>query len=252
MGQHQFVVRYFRRMRVQQVHRLVVELRSTSGKGGPAGMTPADPVTVRVQIPGSFVTPAEQQVFARTTGNKAVFSVTPLGTGRLRDGKAVISHQGTVLQEIPLPAKSVTQQLTGLLLLLTVALPCFLYVYTMKMDLSTPPPDLQELAKKYAALDPEGEPLPGGEPKKSSKERGPIAHFIVDSVPDYDGYVPWAAAEVQKGYDEVREQARTKPYFFTTVAGVLLALTVLSAWMHKAVRGKRKGTPLTLPHSAGF
>src|SRR5271156_3355421 len=99
-GQHQFVVRYYRRMRVHQVHRVVVELRSTRGKTGPTGMTPADPVTVRLLIPGSFVTPSEQQVFARATGNKAVFTVTPLGTGRLRDGKAVISHQGNVLQEI--------------------------------------------------------------------------------------------------------------------------------------------------------
>lgn len=249
-GQHQFVVRFFRRMRVHQVHRVVVELRAASGKKG--NLTPADPVMVRLQVPGSFVTPAEQQIFARATGNKAVFSVTPLGTGRLRDGKAVITHQGTVLQEIPLPCKSVTQQLTGLLLLLTIALPCFLYAYTVKTDLSTPAPDLQALAKRYAAVDAEGEPLPADEAQKSGKERGPIARFLIDSIPDYDGYVPMAAVEAQKGYDYVREQARTKPYFFTTIVAVLLGLTILSALMHKASRRKRRGTPLTLPHSAGF
>jgi hypothetical protein len=251
-GQHQFVVRYYRRMRVHQVHRVVVELRSTSRKTGPTAMTPADPVTVRLQIPGSFVTPAEQQVFARATGNKAVFTVTPLGTGRLRDGKATITHQGTVLQEIPLPSKAVTQQLTGLLLLLAVALPCFLYIYTMKIDLSTPPPDLQALARRYAPVA-EGDALPADESQTSSKERGSIARFIVDNIPDYDGYVRQGAVAVQRGYDSLHEQAHTRQYFFTYVVGALLALTLLSAVLHRAARGKRKGMPLTLPHStAGF
>lgn len=65
------------------------------------------------------------------------------------------------------------------------------------------------------------------------------------------GYVPQAAREAQKGYDYVHDLAK-KPYFFTYVVGTLLGLTLISALLHKASRRKRRGTPLTLPHSVGF
>src|SRR5262249_9035769 len=102
-------VRFYSRMRRQVVYPLVVEGPRAS-RGQPALPPAGELVTVRPQVPGAVVVPAEQKLDVSVPGRQAVFQVTPLATGRLVGARVEVTVPGTrPAQEIPLRMKSVTQ-----------------------------------------------------------------------------------------------------------------------------------------------
>ncbi|MBY0522477.1 MAG: hypothetical protein K2R98_03730 [Gemmataceae bacterium] len=136
VGQYQLRVRYYRRMKPQRVYPMIVELLPVDKKPATSSTPPGDPVTICPLVPGAHITPAVLEVGPKQSNSKATFYVTPLATGRLRDAKITVSHQGRVLQEVSLPATSATQTMTRFLAVLTFVLPAALYWLTVVQDLS--------------------------------------------------------------------------------------------------------------------
>lgn len=271
-GGHQFVVRYYRRMKPQRVYRLVVELRSLSKKAPSATAATADPVQVRPLIPGCFISPAELAVSPKASANRVTFYVTPLAKGRLRDAQIGIYHQNRLLQDVRLRMKSATQCLTRWLLVLTIAAPLLVWWATSYLDLSGMDPN--EAKAPASGIQKEDKPKPPEElalnadvpadakeppteterkePAAATKKASsPLEEAIVRYVPEYPGetYTQQAAAKVQEGYNVLRaKQQKEHLSFWVFVA--FLSLTLLSLVTHRQARGKRKGKPLTLPAPA--
>jgi hypothetical protein len=270
--QHQFVIRYRRRMKHQRVYPLVVELRSADGKPTPPA---ADSVLVRAIVPGAYVSPAEQEMSARATNNRVTFYVTPLARGRLKEARVAVLQGGRTLQEVWTPMKSVTQRKTWWLLLLSFVVPLVLWYVTMSLDFSStgplpPPPEPKD--KGGAAVkedkpkdteepsEPEKKDEPAPEAKEKDKKKakdakapakqvkGRLAQAIVKYVPDYDGYTYKGAAYAQEYYDIVRNMMM-KDYLLSYVFAGMLGLTLVSAVLHRTARGKRKSKPLALASS---
>jgi cell division protein FtsN len=125
----QLGVRYYRRMRLQRIYRLVVE-------GPREGSGHAGLLVVRPLVPGAAVTPAEQELDATHAGARAEFAVTPLARGRLRAAQVEVRSHGRLVQTIPLSMRATTQRLTWLLLALTILVPLFLLNATKYHKLS--------------------------------------------------------------------------------------------------------------------
>lgn len=160
-------VRYYRRMNVQRVYPLTVEVPALR-----AGQTPppvVESVVVRPVIPGALVVPVEQKLDPNRPGASVRFHVTPLALGWLPDSRVEVHHPGRPVQEIPLgsrpmsmvlwvillvllfpivvplrlllgpwggPPRAVTQRSTWLLLLLAVVIPVLLLVVTRYAPMS--------------------------------------------------------------------------------------------------------------------
>src|SRR5262245_12404571 len=105
----QLSIRYYRRMRLQCIHRLVVE-------GPRDGAGHAGVLSVRPLIPGAAVMPAEQELDASRPGARAEFAVTPLARGGLRGAHVEVRSHGRLAQTIPLGIRATSQRLTWVLL----------------------------------------------------------------------------------------------------------------------------------------
>src|SRR5579871_755813 len=99
-------VRYSKRMRLQRVYSMVVELRPAE-KAPASSVSSGDSVIARPIIPGAHVQPAELELGPKASNNKITFSVTPLAAGRLSGARLQIMHSGRVLDEIRTPSRSV-------------------------------------------------------------------------------------------------------------------------------------------------
>ncbi len=260
-GQHQFVVRYYRRMKPQRVYRLVVELRSLAKKGAAGTAPTGDPVQLRPRIPGCLVSPAELEITPKGMTSQATFHVTPLAKGRLRDAQVGVYHQGRLLQDVPLRMKGTTQCLTRWLLLLAVAAPLFVWWALSYLDLSSmgpvePANGAAEVKKSDdTALAADAKEPAEGEPKEAKpatkKVHRPLAVGIVRLVPEYPGetYTRQAALKAQEGYDVLRSMQQ-KDYLSFWVFAAFLGLALISLVTHRQARGTRKGKPLALPAPA--
>lgn len=262
-GLHQFRVRFYRRMKPNAVYPLIVELHGSAGKKGSTAIPPGDAVIVRPLIPGSYVTPAELEVSPKPANNKVTFYVTPLATGRLKQARVGVYHQGRLLQEIWLPMKSASQSATRVFLGLTFLLPVVLYYMVVAHDWSrtAPPPEPAAAAKDDKGKPPEAkkdksEALENGgadarpveEKPKAGEVRGALAQGIVKNVPPYEDYTLKFANYVQDGYDEVHRTSKNHLCFY--LGAGLLALTLLSWVWHRTRRGRRKSKAFTLPNTA--
>ncbi len=102
------VVNYYRRMRVQRVFPLTVDLQASEALNGR--------VQVRPIIPGAFVTPGIREVELGPQGSTLRFSVTPMAWGRLPHGRISLFQNGRHAGNVPLPMKGVRQLDTWLFL----------------------------------------------------------------------------------------------------------------------------------------
>jgi hypothetical protein len=129
---HEVVVNYYRRMKMNRVFPLAVELLSDKR----ASASSQSPVQIRPVVPGAHVTPALREVHLGNSNAVATFYVTPLARGRLRDARVGIFQDGRLLQEVKLPMKAVSQRMTWILLALTFLIPGLIRYFTVGVDLS--------------------------------------------------------------------------------------------------------------------
>src|SRR5262245_34068081 len=114
--QTQLRVRYYRRMNVQRVYPLTVEVPTLR-----AGQVPppvVESVVVRPVIPGALVVPVEQKLDPNRPGATAKFHVTPLALGWLPESRVEVHHPGRPVQEIPLGSRPMSMLLWLVLLVL--------------------------------------------------------------------------------------------------------------------------------------
>jgi hypothetical protein len=221
---HQVRIRYCRRMKVQGVYRMLVELRAVEPKGASAAGA-GDSLIARPLISGAQVQPAEQELGPKASNNRIYFAITPLAKGRLKDARLQLLHQGRVLEEIKTPMTGTSKRTTWLLFLATLVSLAFL------VGLLPALPDLSN---------------------------GKIVDNLAEvqqKVPDYDEHLPpeqietfgrlAIALKVQEGYDYLLETPHLNFWIF---AGLLL-LTLLSWFCNRGVlfRKTRKGKPMMLP-----
>lgn len=218
---HQVRVRYCRRMKVQGVYRMMVELRAIEPKGASAAGA-GDSLIARPLISGAQVQPAEQELGPKASNNRIYFAITPLAKGRLKDARLQLLHQGRLLEEIKTPMTGTSKRTAWLLFLAT------LLAFSFLVGLLPALPDLSTHKVRDA---------------------------VVEKWPDYDEHVPeglheyldrmMIADHLQKGYDEL---AGVPHLSFYTTAGLLI-LTLFSWFFNRGVllRKTRKGKPLMLP-----
>jgi hypothetical protein len=195
--QYRFTVRYYRRMRLHRVYPTVVEARPVRGGSG-AGNGPGSPVLIRPLIPGALVVPGELALDANQPGARATFYVTPLAKGKLPGACVEVRRADTLVQEIRLGMRGVTQRLTWFLAVLTVLVPAFLLTVTRYHPLkgTVPRPTTRPLQLGAPAEDkepplapkvePPGGPNPGpGQPPTSQlPARGDVLAALIALVDD--------------------------------------------------------------------
>src|SRR5262245_23449650 len=91
-AQTQLRVRYYRRMNVQRVYPLTVEVPAV--RTGQAPPPVVDSVVVRPIIPGALVVPVEQKLDPNRPGASVKFHVTPIARGDLPDSRIEVHHPG--------------------------------------------------------------------------------------------------------------------------------------------------------------
>jgi hypothetical protein len=221
-------VRYYKRMTMQRVYRMVVELR-TADKGAAPSVSAGDSVIARPVIPGAYVQPVEQELGPKSTNHTITFSVAPLARGRLKNARLQILHQGRVLEEIWTPMRGTSQRLTWLFALLALV-------------------SLGYLINIFG-------PLPNLSSGASADENGTnVGRVLVDKLPDYlnKEELPEFLAFLTRDALAVYAQDRYNDLYalpnlnFYLVAGFLL-LTIVSFLWNRPARRRRKGKPMMLP-----
>lgn len=227
-------VRYFRRLNTHRTHRVVVGWKQGERRG------PEKAVTVRLLGAGAQILPQEAQLDAADPESQAVFFVTPLTRGWLGQHRLEVCLGQRKIEEIPLPAKAVTQRSTWMLLLLAVLLPWFLTAYVKDSPLL-----------ETAGYDADGvlvirkNPLP----LATATER-----FLDDNLPDLPasmgGVYGTAKHQASLLYQQLHELCRDHPIPFYVGAAFLL-LALCSGWTHRAKRKTRSNDPIPLVRPRG-
>lgn len=224
--------RFARRMRVQRVYPLIVELRPE--KPGASGVAPGDAVIARPLVPGAHVQPLEQELSPRAANNTVTFSVTPLAAGKLKGARVQILHSGRVLDEVWTPIRGIRPG--RFLLWGALALVALLYL----INILGPLPNLST----GASADPAGKTVDSA---------------VLDKLPDYlnkeelpeevQDHVSRGALAVfaQDAYNWVYNLPNLNFYLF---AGFLV-LALLSLFWNRPVlwKSRRKGKAMLLPQS---
>jgi protein tyrosine phosphatase (PTP) superfamily phosphohydrolase (DUF442 family) len=218
---HQARVRFYRRMRVQRVYRVTVEIKPADSKAA-SGSAYADVIIARPVIPGAVVQPIEQEIGAKASNNKISFSVTPLAKGRLKDARVQLLYKGRLLDEIKTSMRGTSQRKTWVLFF------CTLVSLAFFLNLLPSLPNLSEF-RVYGA--------------------------IRDRLPDYDSYLPEGVRDylkketiaqgLQDGYDRLYNE----PHLLFYITAAFLVLTVLF-WLRNRpplLKKTRKGKEIILP-----
>lgn len=223
------VVRYFRQMKLRRVYAVEVSWQKSKQPSGERR-----DVTVRLFAPGALVVPAECTLNAAEPNIKAVFHMTPLANGRLRQHQLEVLSQGLKIQQIQLPARVASQRLSWVLLLLTFLVPWLLVEHVKNSSL--------------------GDPVRVGDRVTYTNIAKQVEEAIKDNVPVMPEYfkdtpVERSLLDLRHSACQVYQQvvliSRIEPLGF--YAGlVLLTLTLISAFLHRQKRGTKRGKALTL------
>jgi len=267
------IVNYYRRMRVQRVFPLTVDLQASEALNGR--------VQVRPIIPGAFVTPGIREVELGPPGSTLRFSVTPMAWGRLPHARISLFQNGRHAGNVPLPMKGVRQLDTWLFLFLAFLVPAAIFFFTSHLDWSragnvkahdeplqmshaadtpapedatTPIPDANRQraeamggafrtpAKAEASQPPQtgekgGERSPATmEPKRPS---GAIERMIVHEVPEFEGLTRPVAVQMQDCY-EIFQRTEKQYRISLYVGGAFLALALISCFMNRSTRARKQ------------
>lgn len=222
-------VRFYKRMKVQRVYRMVVELR-TADKGAAPSISAGDSVIARPVIPGAYVQPMEQDLGPKTTNHTITFSVAPLARGRLKNARLQIVHQGRVLEEIWTPMRGTSQRPTWIFALLS------LFSLAYLVSIFGPLPNLST----GETADDSGKTVSGmlmdKLPTYLNKEELP--EFLADYLTREA-----LAATAQDAYNYVYATPNLNFYLMTG----FLVLTIVSLLWNRPARKRRKGKPMMLP-----
>jgi hypothetical protein len=252
------VVRYTKRMRVQRVYRMIVELRPAEKAAAP-GLSSGDSVIARPVIPGAHVQPPEQELGPKSSNNKITFSVTPLAAGRLSGSRMQIVHQGRILEEIKTPMRGIRPgrilvwaglTLLALAYLVGILGPLPDLTNTKPADKPPVPAPAENLAAE--PMPAEKAPTPPPAAKKLTVEAA-----LQGKLPDYlkEDELPEGVREhlnrtkltdyAQEGYNRVY----TLPHLNFHIMLALLALTLVSVFFNRPalLRSRRKGKAMMLP-----
>jgi hypothetical protein len=226
----QVFVRFRRRMRVQHVYSMIVELRPAE-KGAP-GVASGDSVIARPCIPGAHVQPVEQELGPKASNSTLTFSVTPLAAGRLKGSRLQIVHQGRILEEIRTPMRGIRPGRFILWGCLTFVALLFL------LDVLWPLPNLHS----------NPDINPGGKT---------VIVTLGDRLPDYltkenlpEGLSDYLTREaIGAAGQDAYNYLYAIPNLTAYITAGLLLLTLLSLfWNRPALwRSRRKGKPMMLP-----
>jgi hypothetical protein len=221
-------VTYYRRMKRQRVYAVTAAWYNPDKRRPPPG---TGPVVVRLLMAGAQVIPSEQPLDPAKPDAKAVFYVTPLARGWLRNECMEVLVGGRKVQEMPLRSKVTTQRMTWVLLLLTFLVPWFFYSYVLNSPLKNAYVGKtvgQALAIDIAKVVPD---TPG---------------FIKNNVPIvHEGLVNFRDDIVASAYDLLWKLSQDHPMHLYTGIGLLL-LTILSWLLHRDKRKRRYGKPVPL------
>jgi hypothetical protein len=253
---YQVRVRFCRRMKVQRVYRMVVELKPEKGTATGAGT--GESVIARPLVPGAYVQPAEQELGPKGFNSKITFSIAPLAQGGLKKARLQILHQGRILEEIRTPMRGTSQRKTLLFALLTLLSLAYL------LNIVGPLPDLSRVSvadTSKAANNPPAETT-GSEPAsaaKTTKVKRSVEGILLDEekLPDYlkrdevaEDLRPYLSQEaIAEHAQDVYNSVYTIPNlnFYLTLAFLLLTLYYLLHNRPVLWRSRRKGKPMLLP-----
>ncbi len=255
-------VRYKKRMSVQSVYRMVVELRAAE-KGAASSISSGDSVIARPIIPGAHVQPQEQELGPKASNNKVVFAVTPLAAGRLAGARIQLLHNGRVMDEVKTPMRGVRPGRVVLWAALTLlALAYLIGILGPLPDLSSGGKSAPAVAPSAPAVVPPAEENPGEKPAAPAegKRKQTVAAVLSQppgKLPDYlqEDELPEGLADyvsrskltdfAQDGYDSVYKLPNLN--FHILIA--LLAVTLVSLFLNRPglLKSTRKGKPMMLP-----
>lgn len=225
-------VRYYRRMRLGRAY--PIHICWEQGERGVAGKE----ITLRLNMAGVFVTPAEQTMKPTDPDDEVTFYATPLAKGKLQGSQLDVWYQGAKVQEMPLPCRVTTQFASWMFLLLTILVPSLLLYFckyhpyrvgTMSPELSMEKLLFENLPDKALMND----TLPGYEE-------------WVDTVDDWLAYCVKGVAHF---YGQLVLFCQQYPLAWMTKV-VLFLLTLYSFWSHRAKRKRRLGEPIFVPSAA--
>ncbi len=237
-------VRYWRRMSRLRVYRVVVSWQKSSRHRPPRD---AEPVTVRLVMPGSQVIPSEQAIDPTDPDAKVTFYATPLARGWLRAEHLQVLIDGRKVQEIALPSKVVGQKTTWILFFLTFLVP--LLLANLRNVVETEPEPLKVPGQKEVVVV-EQDLKPSDAMERQIKDEMPPMPTIVSER------VPWAehvnevtTKLVAENYGRLIQLIRD--YYIPVYAFyVLLFFTLISWFTHRNKRRRRTGQPIPLPRGA--
>ena len=220
---HPLQVRYYKRMRRGRTY--AVEVGWRSAERGVA----ARPVTLRLEVAGAIVVPAEQVLRPADPEDAVTFYVTPLGKGKLRHQTIEVRYDNAKIFEMPLRSRVSTQRFTLFLLIMTFLAPWLLTNYCKspyKKDGLGPKESMSALIE----------------------DNLPDLTEFNDMLPEWAPVKEWArkGAELTgTGYAELCEWCQRYPIATCTCLS-FLGLTLISAWWHKPKRRWRTSEPIPL------
>ena len=190
----------------------------------------AKPVTLRLEVAGALVVPAQQVIRPADPDDTATFYVTPLSSGKVLYHLIEVHYQNAKVSEMPLKARVVNQRFTYFLLVLAFLVPWLLSKYCttpIQKDKLGPKdslvaliqeklPDLGELNESFPAWLPLGDWL-----KKGTEFIGTC----------YGQLCTWCQRYPIPGY----------------TAMSFLVLTLISSWWHSPKRKRQTSDPIELP-----
>jgi hypothetical protein len=219
-------VRYYRQMKPGRVSTVQVYWPKSA-------KPPRGEIAVRLIVAGAQVLPSEQMMDAAHP-ETAVFYVTPLAKGWLRNEKLEVLSHGRKVQEIPMASKVVSQRLTWILLFCTFFVPWFIseFIKYGPMAEVTHLKDRvmhHQIAKEVEAHIRENVP-------------GPLEVLAGTRVEKWLVDVP---SLVGQGFQRVVGVCTVLPIAY--YAGIaFLAMTLISAFFHMPKRGKARGKPIPI------
>lgn len=236
-------VSYYKRMHRQHVYTVTVGWSNKEAVRPPAG---AKPVTLRLLMAGAQVVPSEQTLDPNKPDASVNFFVTPLARGHLRGERLEVLVGDRKVQEVPLPAKVVSQRFTLFLLALTFLVPWFLLHYCKYSPLvALSDPDAQKDEKGMLMRMP-GELLN----HRMEKNVPALPDFITDNLPAVKDGLVTARKSIGDVYAQLCTHSEDKPLAFYS-ACILLGLTFFSWLLLRAKRKKRLGKPIPILAAEG-
>jgi hypothetical protein len=223
-------VAYYRQVKPQRVHTVEVSWQKAPTKGA------RGEVSVKLIAAGAQVLPSEQNLDVSQPSAKAVFYVTPLVKGWLRNTHIEVLSSGRKVQEIPLATKVVSQRFTWFLLACSFFVPWFITEYIRNSPLAEPTrlpdsrviyPKISKEVEKYIK-----DNVPSTDFLKVTPVEAPVKSALLD-----------ARSQFATGYQKLVEVCGSEPIAFY-VGAILLTLTLISYFMHMQKRGRKTGKPI--------